>query len=48
VIAVVCEPPMPTPTALQARLTRVDASRDGTFAVGWSTIVRSNRTAVSV
>ena len=44
VVAVVSEGPAPEPTAIQRRLTRVDATRDGSFAVSWGTIVRSIRT----
>jgi hypothetical protein len=46
VVAVVSEPPIPEPSALQARLTRVDNTRDGAFAPSWGTMVRSIRTEV--
>jgi uncharacterized protein (DUF58 family) len=46
VVAIVTEGPMPTASALQARLTRVDATRDGGFAHSWGTVVRSMRTEV--
>jgi uncharacterized protein (DUF58 family) len=46
VIAVVSEGPIPPPTPLQARLVRVDATRDNTFATSWGSMVRTTRTEV--
>jgi hypothetical protein len=46
VVAVVSEPPVPEPSALQARLTRVDNTREGAFAASWGTMVRSIRSDV--
>jgi uncharacterized protein (DUF58 family) len=46
VVAVVSEPPVPDPSPLQARLTRVDNTRDGAFAPSWGSMVRSRRTEV--
>jgi uncharacterized protein (DUF58 family) len=46
VVAIVSEPPIPDPSPLQARLTRVDNTRDGAFAASWGTMVRSIRSEV--
>jgi uncharacterized protein (DUF58 family) len=46
VVAVVSEPPVPEPSPLQSRLTRVDNTREGAFGPSWGTMVRSIRTEV--
>ena len=46
VVAIASEPPIPDPSPLQARLTRVDNTREGAFAQSWGTMVRSIRTEV--
>ena len=45
-IAAVSEVEVPEPSPLQARLTRVDNTREGAFALSWGTMVRSIRTEV--
>jgi uncharacterized protein (DUF58 family) len=47
VIAVITEAPLPATTPLQSRLVRVDATRDGNFALGWASMVSGARMEVS-
>jgi uncharacterized protein (DUF58 family) len=47
VIAIVTEAPIPFPSPIQARLVRIDATRDGSFPAHWASMVRGDRAEVS-